>query len=503
MRFPRSCGVLVHPTSFPAPYGIGDFGPEARAFIDFLSKTDQTVWQVLPLSPVGYGNSPYASYSAFAGNEYLISPDILHDKGLLTTDEIQESRIPVHTSTEYDRSYDLKDRLLHIASGRFYDQQKSRGEKQFNQFKKENGHWLDDYVLFTVLSKQYDRKSWNKWDPGTAQRDPAVLKKKRKEFETEIRHEIWLQFEFHNQWMELKKYANESGIRIIGDIPIFVDHNSADVWANPEYFAVDGHGNREIVAGVPPDYFSETGQLWGNPVYKWDILKKDGYQWWINRFHQMFHLFDAIRVDHFRGFESSWQVSATEETAVKGNWIKGPGKDLFVTIRKELGEVPIIAEDLGCITPEVNKLRDHFEFPGMKILQFAFGSDAGNSFLPHNYGQNSVVYTGTHDNDTTIGWYKTAPEKEQHFLRIYTRSDCSEPHWELIRLAMLSVSDQAIFPLQDYMNLDTDHRMNIPGTVGNNWEWRYTTTMLNRIDRDRIRDLIQLGNRKVRNSENG
>lgn len=498
MRFPRSCGVLVHPTSFPALYGMGDFGPAARTFIDFLNETDQSIWQVLPLSPVGYGNSPYASYSAFAGNEYLISPDILFKKELLTEDEIQNSQIPVQTSTVFDHAYAVKNQLLHAAAKRFYDRLNSGTEKQLRKFRKKNSHWLDDYVLFSVLSKQHGRTPWNKWEPQIVRKDQDTLKDKREEFKPEIQHEIWLQFEFHNQWMDLKKYANNRGIRVIGDIPIFVDHNSADVWANPEYFAVDDHGDRQWVAGVPPDYFSETGQLWGNPVYKWDILKNEGYQWWIDRFYQMFHLFDAIRVDHFRGFESSWQVSASEKTAVNGTWVKGPGKNLFLTIRKELGKLPIIAEDLGFITPEVTNLRDKFQFPGMKILQFAFDSDSENSFLPHNYEQNSVVYTGTHDNDTTIGWYHSAPEKEQDFLRTYTRSDGSEPHWELVRLGMLSVADQAIFPLQDYMNLGTDHRMNTPGTVGKNWEWRYTPEMLKEINQDHIRYLIELSNRKVR-----
>jgi 4-alpha-glucanotransferase len=275
-----------------------------------------------------------------------------------------------------------------------------------------------------------------------------------------------------------------------------VDHNSADVWANPKYFEVDQEGNRKLVAGVPPDYFSATGQLWGNPLYKWDVLEKDGYSWWLKRFRQMFDLFDAIRVDHFRGFDAYWAVPASEKTAENGEWVDGPGDKLFKTIKRKLGELPIIAEDLGVVTPEVEKLRDDFEFPGMKILQFAFDSDETNVFLPHNYTQNCVVYTGTHDNDTTIGWYHTAPEEEKHRAREYTRSDGSEIQWDLIRLGMLSVADQAIFPLQDFMNLDTKHRMNTPGTVGENWEWRYTPEMLKKVDSDRIRHLIKMSNRK-------
>lgn len=495
MKFPRSAGVIVHPTSFPASYGIGDFGPASKYFIDVLQDMNQTIWQVLPLSPVGYGNSPYASYSAFAGNAYLLSPDILHKKGLLTSEELNEARLPMSTSIDYERVYNLKEKMLRAASARFYLELDSDTKRRLELFKKKNKHWLNDYSLFMVLSAQNERKPWNQWDTDLATRDRSALASARKKYKDEIRYHIWLQFEFYNQWMALKEYANIRGVRVIGDIPIFVNHNSADVWANPQYFAVDEHGNRRLVSGVPPDYFSSTGQLWGNPLYKWDEIKKDGYSWWIDRFNQMFELFDAIRVDHFRGFESHWEVPAADMTAEKGNWVKGPGADLFNTIRKKLGELPIIAEDLGFVTPEVEKLRDQFGFPGMKILHFAFDADPGNGFLPHNYTPNSVVYTGTHDNDTTIGWYNSAPELDRHCLRVYTRSDCSEPNWELIRLAMLSVADQAIFPLQDYMNLNSEHRMNTPGTVGNNWEWRFTPEMLNHVDRNRIRALVHMSNR--------
>jgi 4-alpha-glucanotransferase len=495
MRFPRSGGVLLHPTSFPSRYGMGDFGPEARIFIDFLKETDQTIWQVLPLSPVGYGNSPYTAYSAFAGNPYLISPDILLEKGLLKHEELEGSRIPVITTINYEHAYEIKNKHLKAASTRFYEEADIESGNKLEEFITGNQNWLEDYVIFSVLSKHQNRKAWNKWDSELAQKKPAAIRKIRKEFQAEIRHEIWLQFEFFQQWMDLKKYANERDIRIIGDIPIFVDHNSADIWANPEYFAVDKKGNRELVAGVPPDYFSETGQLWGNPLYNWKKLKKDGYQWWIDRFSQMFQLYDAIRVDHFRGFESYWQVSASEKTAIKGNWVKAPGKELFTTIGNALGRLPIIAEDLGFITPEVEELRDEFLFPGMKILHFAFDGDPDNDFLPHNYEQNCVVYSGTHDNDTSIGWFHSAPESEKHHMRNYTRSDGREPNWELIRLAMFSVADQAIFPMQDYMNLGNEHRMNLPGTVGKNWKWRYTDEMLHQVNKNRVKQLIYESNR--------
>lgn len=501
MRFPRSCGTLVHPTSFPSKYGMGDFGHEAREFIDFLVRTGQSIWQVLPLGPTGYGNSPYASYSAFAGNHYLISPDKLVKKGLLTAEEAESAELPLTVTTDYEASYSLKDDLYKAAADRFYETMSDEDKKALQKFRKQNKFWLDDYCLFMACSKSYNREPWNLWDNKIAQRDEKTLKKLKKEYKQELHYQIWYQFEFFSQWQELKSYANEQGIRVVGDIPIFVDHNSADVWSNPVYFAVDKQGNRKLVAGVPPDYFSETGQLWGNPLYNWKVMKKDGFSWWIERFRQMFELYDAIRVDHFRGFDEYWEVAATEKTAINGRWVKAPGMELFESIRSKLGELPIIAEDLGVMTASVENLRDSFNFPGMKIIQFAFDSDAGNAFLPHNYPQNCVTYTGTHDNDTTLGWYKAAPEVEKHRMREYTRSDGTEPEWELIRLGMLSVADQAIFPLQDFMSLDTEHRMNLPATVGNNWLWRYTPEMLYNIDEDRIKKMAEMGNRKAGPSE--
>ncbi len=495
MRFPRSCGTLLHPTSFPSKYGMGDLGYEAEEFIDFLVRTRQAVWQVLPLGPTGYGNSPYASYSAFAGNPYLISLDRLADKGLLEKEEVKAVELPVKNVTEYEKSYEVKDHLFRKAATRFYRNMTKKDEVKLENFKEQNRVWLKDYCLFMTCLKDNDKKPWNQWDLDLAQRKPRAIQTVESKRSDEIDYQVWLQFEFFNQWYELKNYANERGIRVVGDIPIFVDHNSSDVWSNPKYFAVDKQGNRQLVAGVPPDYFSETGQLWGNPLYKWDLLEEDNFAWWVNRFRQMFELYDAIRVDHFRGFDAYWEVSASEENAIKGRWVKAPGRNLFKTIQKELGELPIIAEDLGVMTPEVEDLRDSFNFPGMKILQFAFDSDSSNSFLPHNYTPNSVTYTGTHDNDTTIGWYHSAPENEKHRLREYTRSDGSEPEWELIRLGMLSVADQAIFPLQDFMSLGAKHRMNMPGTVGDNWLWRYSPRMLSEVDEDRIKKLVEMGNR--------
>ena len=495
MRFPRSSGTLVHPTSFPSKYGMGDLGHEAYTFINFLEETGQTIWQVLPLSPTGYGNSPYASYSAFAGNPYLISPDKLQEKGYVTAEDLSDAVLPIKTEADYEASYEKKDKLYKKAFKNFRESSTKADEKRLKEFKKRNKYWLEDYTLFIACSISNDREPWNMWSKEMAQRKPSALKKARKKFADEMEYQAWLQFEFYEQWTTLKDYANSKNIRIVGDIPIFVDHNSADVWSHPEFFAVDKQGNRELVAGVPPDYFSETGQLWGNPLYKWDAIKKDGFSWWLERFKQMFDLFDAIRVDHFRGFDEYWEVKASEDTAINGEWVEAPGVELFTTIKEKLGSLPIIAEDLGLMTQGVEDLRDQFDFPGMKILQFAFDSDETNSFLPHNYPQNCVTYTGTHDNDTTIGWYKSAPDIEQHRAREYTRSDGSQIQWELIRLGMFSVADQAIFPLQDFMNLETSHRMNTPGTVGNNWLWRYTPEMLQSVDTHRIRKMAEMSNR--------
>lgn len=494
MRFPRSCGTLLHPTSFPSSYGMGDLGHEAKQFIDFLHQTGQTIWQVLPLGPTGYGYSPYASYSAFAGNHYLISLDLLYEQGYLEAGDLRAATMPVTVKADYESSYRMKDALYKKAHRAFLADGGEESEG-FQTFKKENKNWLPTYALFMACADANGRKPWNLWDRGLARREKASLEEARIEFAPEIARYEWFQYEFYRQWYELKAYANGKGIRVVGDIPIFVDHNSADVWGNPYLFEVDSDGNRLWVAGVPPDYFSATGQLWGNPLYKWEAMKKEGFRWWIERFEQMFDLYDSIRVDHFRGFDAYWSVAASEKTAEKGEWLKAPGRALFEAIKKELGELPIIAEDLGVMTPEVEDLRDSFGFPGMKILQFAFDSDATNDFLPHNYSRNSVVYTGTHDNDTTIGWYRQAPEAQRHRMREYVRSDGHEVQWDLIRLGMLSVSDQAIFPLQDFMNLDASHRMNIPGTVGGNWIWRYTPEMFQAVDRGRIRYLAEMGNR--------
>lgn len=499
MQFERTSGVLLHPTSLPSPFGMGDFGPSAYQLVDFLEDTGQSLWQLLPLTPTGYGDSPYASYSAFAGNIYLISPEVLKNEGLLHDEECYQCMYPESTNLNYSQAYAAKHRLLVLAANRFYERNQQADIHALEVFKRENAYWLEDYVRFVVCFEVEGKRPWTQWsDRDMVNRNNKGLAKIDKNFEAAIQFHTWAQFEFFRQWSNLKSYANDKGVKLIGDIPIFVDHNSSDVWSNRKYFSLKKDGTRHKVAGVPPDFFSETGQLWGNPQYDWKALKKDGYSWWIERFKQMFKMYDIVRVDHFRGFEAYWEIDASEETAINGRWVKGPGIDLFDTVMEKLGEVPIIAEDLGVITKEVVELRTRYNFPGMRILQFGWSSDAANSFLPHNYDQNTVCYTGTHDNDTTLGWYQAAPEKEKHLARVYTRTDGSNINWEFIRLCYLSSADMAVIPMQDYMNLDGAHRMNLPGTTASNWQWRYTTEMFNQLDRGHIKHLAHLSNRDPR-----
>lgn len=509
MEFKRAAGTLVHPTSLPSAYGMGDLGEGARRMVDFLAETGQRLWQILPLTPPGNGHSPYAAYSAFASNPYLISPDLLFEKGLVDAGDLDEGRVPESTWIDYDAVCAYKERLFRKASGRFYaggDSGTHDGEpgayERYRAFCSEHEYWLADYALFMACLEHFDYRPWTEWDAPLRRREPDAVERYRRKLDEAVRRHRWLQFEFQEQWKRLRRYAHENGIRIIGDLPIFVDHNSCDVWAGQHNFELDREGARQWVAGVPPDYFSETGQLWGNPLYRWDRMEADGYAWWINRFRHMFDAVDAVRVDHFRGFDAYWRVRAEEETAMNGEWVDGPGKKLFDRLQQELGKLAIIAEDLGLITERVRKLRRACGFPGMKVLQFAFGGDPANDFLPHNYtSSNAVVYTGTHDNNTSLGWYEAAPEVERHHVREYMQCDGSRIHWDMIRLAMLSVAGQAVIPLQDYMGLDARHRMNVPGTVEGNWRWRFTTEMLERVDRAHIRHLIELSNRLLATGE--
>ena len=474
---PRGSGILLHPSSFPSPYGIGDFGSSAYRFIDFLMSSHQHYWQILPMGPTGYGNSPYLSYSVFAGNHLLISPELLEEQGWLDKSELANSPDFPLDHIDFDGVIAFKDGLFRLACARFRQQATPAIQKQFEQFCIHQSSWLDDYSLFMACKYAHPNQSWYQWEPNLRQRKPGTLALYRKQFTDEIFYHQFLQYQFHCQWNALKTYANDQSITIIGDIPIYVAHDSADVWANPENFHLDEKtGEVALMAGVPPDYFSETGQLWGNPVYNWRHLKKNQFKWWVQRFKSMLEVVDVIRVDHFRGFESYWAVPKGETTAINGEWVQAPGEELFTTLAQKLGSLPIMAEDLGVITPEVEALRDRFDFPGMNILQFAFDSDARNPYLTFQYRKNSIVYTGTHDNDTTVGWFYSRSDDLQRHIRSYLGYNGIDGiHWDLIRHAMSSVANWALFPFQDILGLGTDARMNTPGTATGNWDWRYRT----------------------------
>lgn len=457
----RSSGVLLHPTSLPGPHGIGELGSEAFEFVEFLEKAGQSLWQILPLNPTDSGGSPYSSPSAFAGNPLLASTERLAKDGLIE-EPPPDGGGPVNFASVAPRKMER----LRMAYSRW------KPDGRFDEFREENRFWLDDYALFTAIKGRIE-KPWNEWPEGLDTRRPDALKKARRELGSDVLFQMFAQFRFFEDWRRVKKAANEAGVSVIGDIPIFVSHDSADVWSNRELFFLDGNdGSPSVVAGVPPDYFSETGQLWGNPLYDWERMREDGYSWWKSRIKHALSLCDALRLDHFRGFEAYWEVPADEETAINGRWVEGPGRDLFDALRKSLGEPPpLIVEDLGDITPEVVKLREDLELPGMKVLQFGF-SHPENHFLPHNYeGENWVVYTGTHDNDTTVGWWRNAGEKERRFARRYLGEEYIGAR-DFIRLAYSSTARWAVVPMQDLLGLGSEARMNAPGTVDGNWRWR-------------------------------
>lgn len=490
----RSSGILLHPTSFPGRFGVGDLGSEARRFIDFLAHSNQQLWQVLPLGPTGFGNSPYMCYSAMAGNPLVISPELLRDEGLLSDSDFAGLPEFPAERVSYDEAIAAKTRLLQIACENFKNRATPEQKQKFQQFCESKAYWLDDYALFMAIKQDQQGASWHTWEENLAKRQPEALELCRRRLPSEIFYQKYLQFVFFNQWSELKQYANKLGIQIIGDIPIYVAHDSADVWANPENFCLDEEtGEPALMAGVPPDYFSATGQLWGNPVYNWEHLEKSGFHWWIQRFRAMLDYVDLIRIDHFRGFEAFWAVEQGETTAMNGEWVKAPGDEFFEVLRQKLGTLPILAEDLGVITPEVEALRDKFEFPGMKILQFAFGSDPGNPFLPFNYTRNCLVYTGTHDNDTSVGWFEKASDYEKQNLLDYLGCVSHDGiHWDLIRLALSSIANQAVIPMQDLLGLGSFARMNFPSVAEGNWEWRYTADALTPALADRLKRLTTL-----------
>lgn len=495
MRFSRSAGVLLHPTSLPGRYGIGDLGPSAYTFFDFLEKSGQSLWQILPLGPTGYGDSPYQCFSAFAGNPLLISPDLLVKEGYLPAAAVEDAPNFPGARVDYGHVIDYKHDLFRQAFDHFQKNGSAGQRADFDAFCDEEAAWLDDFALFMAVKNHFAEHEggvWNRWPEGIARRTPAGMKKWSQKLADEIRYHKFLQHLFFEQWLALKAYANERDIHIVGDVPIFGAFDSADVWANRNLFYLEEDGSPSVVAGVPPDYFSETGQRWGNPLYRWGRMADTGFVWWARRLEMVLTQVDLVRIDHFRGFEAYWEIPASEPTAVKGRWVKGPGADFFRAMREALGDLPIIAEDLGVITPEVEQLRDQFDFPGMKVLQFAFGGTRNSNFLPHNFGRNSVVYPGTHDNETTWGWYRNASESERDHVRRYLARSGDDIAWDLLRLAHASVAVISVIPMQDLMDLGNEARMNHPGRESGNWQWRYTENMLTDVIAYRLREITEL-----------
>ncbi len=469
----RSSGILMHPSSLPSRGGIGDFGPAAYEFAEWLATAKQTLWQVLPLGPVGYGNSPYSCTSAFAGNTLLISAEVLADQGLLErerVDSLPDGESPV----DYEVVRAEKLPLLRDAADKFFATPGHDLRRAYDAFCKENEAWLEDYALFSVLREHHGDQSWQSWPKELAMREAAGLQRIRGELAQELDRERFLQFAFYQQWCKLRTYCGQRGIRIVGDVAIFVSYDSADVWTHPDIFRLHEDLTPLVVSGVPPDAFSATGQRWGNPLYDWDKLKARGYDWWIERLRWSVETCDIVRLDHFRGFEAYWEIPADEETAIHGQWVKGPNQDLFIALRNALGKLPFIAEDLGLITPEVTELRKKLDIPGMRVMQFGFNDPGAHIYLPHSFEPNTVVYTGTHDNDTTLGWWKNSATEEERisaasYLNITREEDIA---WSFVRGALTSVANLAIVPVQDVLGLDSDARMNVPSKTLGNWSWR-------------------------------
>jgi 4-alpha-glucanotransferase len=502
----RSSGVLLHPTSFPGPYGIGDLSG-CIPFIDFLVASGQKVWQILPLGPTGYGDSPYASFSSFAGNPLLIDLDRLIESGLLNEKEVRKAKAPTDVRVDYGRVIDRKLPILRKSAIRFLAVTDSVNRNEFEQFCETHQNWLEDYSLFICLKQHFDARAdespdtclvWNQiWDLDIKRRDPAALAKWRSRLQEEILQQKAIQFFFYQQWLEVKDYANSQGVSILGDLPIFVALDSADVWANPDVFHLDENLQPTFVAGVPPDYFSKTGQRWGNPTYNWAHLAADDFRWWNRRVEGTRYLVDIIRIDHFRGFAANWSIPADQPTAENGHWSPAPGMELFESIKQNLGEVPIIAEDLGVITSDVDALRQRFQFPGMRVLQFAFDEAEERSrwFLPHNYDKNTVVYTGTHDNDSVIGWHESSNQGEKQKFEDYLGHRPDQVNWEFIRMALGSAANLSIIPMQDFLGLGSESRMNTPSTTNGNWSWQMPDDY-NRPDLvDRLRLMTELYDR--------
>ena len=486
----RSSGLLVHVTSLPSPFGIGDFGPSAARFIDTLAEAGQTVWQVLPLTPVGHGHSPYASPSTFAGNPLLVSPERLAEAGWLEPSELDDAPDFPTDRVDFDRVIPFKTALLRRA---FERARRTGFSATYRAFCAREAHWLDDYALFTALKAYHDDAAWTEWPAPLARRNADALDAARLEHADAIEQHRFAQFVFAEQWDALREHARERGVQIFGDLPIYVAHDSADVWAAPHLFHLDPDGLPTAVAGVPPDYFSATGQRWGNPLYRWDRMRAYGYAWWTARLARALALVDLVRLDHFRGFEAFWAIPADEETAVNGQWVDGPGADLFRAFEREIGTpLPLVAEDLGLITPGVRALMAEFDLPGMVVLQFAFG-DPESEYLPHHYHRALAGYTGTHDNDTVVGWWDGLSDADRTFARRYLGLDwSSEPiHWAAVRAVMASVVERAVFPLQDVLGLGGEARMNVPGREDGNWAWRFAWDAVDDDIIARLRDLTE------------
>lgn len=494
MNQDRKSGVLLHVTSLPSRSGVGDMGPAAFAFVDFLAAAKQRLWQVLPLGPVGYGNSPYSALSAFAGNPALISLERLAEEGWIAADRLSELDEPA----EFEAAIARKQPLIEEAAANFLDHAGDEARAQFHKFCQENMTWLPEYAMFSVLRNQYGGVCWVDWPEEHALRKHDALTKVLVEQSRELDVEQVIQFFFHKQWSALRSYCAERDIRILGDVAIFVNYDSAEVWTHPELFELDDKRRMVRVSGVPPDYFSATGQRWGNPLYKWGELKERGFDWWVARIRRSLALYDMIRLDHFRGFEAYWSIAADEPTAVNGQWVKAPGLELFQRLKDVFGDLPFIAEDLGLITPEVDELREHFGMPGMRVLQFGFSDRGAHIYLPHKYVPNTVAYTGTHDNDTTLGWWRDgATEEERAHVRSYLQpiEQDREIVDALIRAAARSVANLCIFPLQDILRLGGEARMNTPSAQDGNWTWRYDADALKPDLAVQLAELMELTDR--------
>jgi 4-alpha-glucanotransferase len=494
MSFPRAAGILLHPTSLPSRGGVGDFGPAAYRFVDFLASARQGLWQVLPLGPLGFGNSPYSATSAFAGNPLLISLERLADHGWIDRAKI-DALSSVSGPVEYDRVFAQKMPLLFEAARNFLRLGPGEALRRFESFRSESSWWLDDFVLFDALRARQKLEAWNRWPRDLAAREPAALQKAREELEDDIRIRSALQFAFYEQWRALRRYCAERAIRIVGDVAIFVNHDSADVWTHRELFRLDVNMEPEVVAGVPPDFFSKTGQRWGNPLYRWDVMKQRGYTWWIQRLRWATQNCDYIRLDHFRGFDQFWEIPASDPTAVNGHWVDGPRDDLFAKLREALGGLPFFAEDLGYITPEVHALRDRLQIPGMSVLQFGFGDEGAHMYLPHR-SEGKVIYTGTHDNDTVAGWWNSgAAEHERRNAEAYVGRCDDGISWAFIRAAQCSPAAMSIIPLQDALGLGSEARMNTPSLHGGNWRWRVEESQLKSELAGKLALLVELSDR--------